>query len=119
MTSKLNNNVNQAFEPDTESSGSTDIITITNQPNKHGTWNNSIEFLMSCVAFSVGFGNIWRFPFTAYENGGGAFLIPYIILLILVGKPFYFFEMILGQFTSKSATKIWGFAPALTGTFLN
>ncbi|EGI67298.1 Sodium-dependent nutrient amino acid transporter 1 [Acromyrmex echinatior] len=64
---------------------------------------------------SVGLGNIWRFPFTAYENGGGAFLIPYIIILIVVGKPFYLLEMILGQFSSQSSLKIWDLAPAFRG----
>lgn len=72
---------------------------------KRATWGHGLEFLMSCISLSVGLGNIWRFPFTAYENGGGAFLIPYIIVLILVGKPMYYFEMILGQFTSKGSVK--------------
>lgn len=80
------------------------------------TWNNSIEFLMSCVALSVGFGNIWRFPFTAYENGGGAFLVPYVILLVLVGKPFYYLEMIIGQFSGKSSIKVWSISPGFSGT---
>ncbi|XP_033214229.1 sodium-dependent nutrient amino acid transporter 1-like [Belonocnema kinseyi] len=79
------------------------------------TWNNSIEFLMSCVALSVGFGNIWRFPFTAYENGGGAFLIPYVILLVLVGKPFYYLEMIIGQFSGKSSIKVWSISSGFSG----
>lgn len=48
-------------------------------------WGNGLEFLMSCISVSVGLGNVWRFPFTAYENGGGAFLIPYIIVLFLIG----------------------------------
>ncbi|XP_011876475.1 PREDICTED: sodium-dependent nutrient amino acid transporter 1-like [Vollenhovia emeryi] len=78
-------------------------------------WGNDREFLLSCIAMSVGLGNIWRFPFTAYENGGGAFLIPYIIILIVVGKPFYLLEMILGQFSSRSAVKIWDLAPAFRG----
>ncbi|KAK2587414.1 hypothetical protein KPH14_003128 [Odynerus spinipes] len=78
-------------------------------------WGNDKEFLMSCIAMSVGLGNIWRFPFTAYENGGGAFLIPYIIILIVIGKPFYLLEMILGQFSSRSAIKIWAIAPAFKG----
>lgn len=56
-------------------------------------WGNSIQFLMSCISMSVGLGNIWRFPFTAYENGGGAFLIPYIIVLLIIGKPMYYMEV--------------------------
>nr|XP_033336010.1 sodium-dependent nutrient amino acid transporter 1-like [Megalopta genalis] len=78
-------------------------------------WNNSIEFLMSCIAISIGFGNIWRFPFTAYENGGGVFLIPYIIVLFLIGKPFYYLEMIIGQFSTSSSTRVWNMCPALVG----
>lgn len=49
-------------------------------------WSNKLEFLMSCISMSVGLGNVWRFPFTAYENGGGAFLIPYIIVLFVIGR---------------------------------
>lgn len=78
-------------------------------------WGRSIEFLMSCISMSVGLGNIWRFPFTAYENGGGAFLIPYVIILLLVGKPMYYLEMILGQFSSRSSVKIWSICPLLRG----
>ncbi|XP_068984130.1 sodium-dependent nutrient amino acid transporter 1-like isoform X2 [Bombus flavifrons] len=79
------------------------------------TWDNQIEFLMSCIAISIGFGNIWRFPFTAYENGGGVFLIPYIIVLFVVGKPFYYLEVILGQFSSSSSIKVWNISPAFGG----
>ncbi|XP_018371466.1 PREDICTED: sodium-dependent nutrient amino acid transporter 1-like isoform X2 [Trachymyrmex cornetzi] len=88
---------------------------VINSSKERATWNNSVEFLMSCIAVSVGFGNIWRFPFTAYENGGGAFLIPYVILLFLVGKPFYFLEMIIGQFSGSSSVKVWGMSPSFVG----
>ena len=50
------------------------------------TWDSPIEFLLSCISMSVGLGNVWRFPFTAYENGGGAFLIPYLVVLLMVGR---------------------------------
>ncbi|XP_012058557.1 PREDICTED: sodium-dependent nutrient amino acid transporter 1-like [Atta cephalotes] len=88
---------------------------VIDSSKEHATWNNSVEFLMSCIAVSVGFGNIWRFPFTAYENGGGAFLIPYVVLLFLVGKPFYFLEMIIGQFSGSSSVKVWNMSPSFVG----
>lgn len=82
---------------------------------KAAEWGGRLEFLMACIATSVGLGNVWRFPFTAYQNGGGAFLIPYIIVLLLVGKPFYLLEALLGQFTSRSCVKTWSMVPAMKG----
>ncbi|XP_053698878.1 sodium-dependent nutrient amino acid transporter 1 [Sabethes cyaneus] len=78
-------------------------------------WSNKIEFLMSCIAMSVGLGNVWRFPFTAYENGGGAFLIPYLVVLLIIGRPLYYLEMILGQFTRCSSIKVWSISPLFKG----
>ncbi|XP_055854042.1 sodium-dependent nutrient amino acid transporter 1 isoform X2 [Episyrphus balteatus] len=78
-------------------------------------WGNDIEFLFSCIAMSVGLGNVWRFPFTALENGGGAFLIPYLIVLFLVGKPIYYLEMIVGQFSSRGSVKAFELCPAMKG----
>ncbi|KAH8380522.1 hypothetical protein KR009_011178, partial [Drosophila setifemur] len=78
-------------------------------------WGNSLEFLMSCIALSVGLGNVWRFPFTALENGGGAFLIPYLIVLFVVGKPIYYMEMLLGQFSSRGIVQVFDFAPLMRG----
>ncbi|KAH8290262.1 hypothetical protein KR054_001489 [Drosophila jambulina] len=85
------------------------------QGKKRDSWNNDIEFLMSCIALSVGLGNVWRFPFTALENGGGAFVIPYLIVLVLVGKPVYYLEMLLGQFSSRGSVKVYDFAPIMRG----
>ncbi|XP_017029143.1 sodium-dependent nutrient amino acid transporter 1 [Drosophila kikkawai] len=82
---------------------------------ERSNWGNGLEFLMSCISVSVGLGNVWRFPFTAYENGGGAFLIPYIIVLFLIGKPMYYLEMIIGQFTSQGTVKIWSVVPGFVG----
>jgi len=56
---------------------------------------------LSLISNSVGLGNVWRFPYLAAQNGGGAFLIPYFTLYFLIGAPLYFMELALGQFTSR------------------
>ncbi|KAA0200957.1 hypothetical protein HAZT_HAZT005658, partial [Hyalella azteca] len=78
-------------------------------------WSNPIEFLLSCIALSVGLGNVWRFPITAYKNGGGAFLIPYLVVLLFIGRPLYFLELSLGQFSSYGCIKLWKCVPAIKG----
>lgn len=78
-------------------------------------WSKNVEFLLSCVALSVGFGNIWRFPYTALKNGGGAFLIPYLIVLFVVGRPLYYLEMVMGQFSSRGCVKVFDVSPLMRG----
>lgn len=70
---------------------------------------------MSCIALSVGLGNVWRFPFAALDNGGGAFLIPYLVVLLLVGKPIYYMEMILGQFSTRGSIHVYDMVPLMRG----
>ncbi|UYV77998.1 SLC6A5 [Cordylochernes scorpioides] len=64
-------------------------------------WKTKHEFLLSCIGLSVGFGNVWRFPFLAYEHGGGSFLFIYAIFLFTIGSLLIFFEISIGQFTSQ------------------
>lgn len=78
-------------------------------------WENDIEFLLSCITLSVGLGNVWRFPFTALENGGGTFVIPYTFILFVVGKPLYYLELLLGQFSSRGCIKVYDMSPAMRG----
>lgn len=59
---------------------------------------NRIDFYFAAVGSAVGFGNVWRFPALAYQYGGGAFFIPYIMALVLIGIPMMFLEIALGQF---------------------
>jgi solute carrier family 6 amino acid transporter-like protein 5/7/9/14 len=80
-------------------------------------WGSQIEFLMSCIASAVGLGNIWRFPFIAGQNGGGAFLVPYFIVLFIVGRPLYLLELGLGRFTSGGPVKIWEMLPGFKGFY--
>ncbi|XP_065073601.1 sodium-dependent nutrient amino acid transporter 1-like [Ochlerotatus camptorhynchus] len=78
-------------------------------------WGKKIEFLLSCIALSVGFGNVWRFPYTALQNGGGAFVIPYLIVLFVVGRPLYYLEMVVGQFSSRGCIKVFDLCPLMRG----
>ncbi|CAN7976026.1 unnamed protein product, partial [Ixodes persulcatus] len=79
-------------------------------------WSNKVEFILCCVGLSVGLGNIWRFPYLTYENGGGeSFLLPYILLLTVIGRPIYYMELILGQFSSFGTLKAFKCIPAGRG----
>lgn len=68
-------------------------------------WGSSIGFLFAAIGSAVGLGNIWRFPYVAYENGGGAFLIPYFCALITAGIPILMLEFALGHQKEASAPK--------------
>ncbi|XP_037776079.1 sodium-dependent proline transporter-like isoform X2 [Penaeus monodon] len=85
------------------------------EDEERGHWGSKAEFLLSCIGLSVGIGNVWRFPYLAYENGGAAFLFPYIILLILIGKPMYLMETALGQYSQLGPMNVWRCAPVMQG----
>ncbi|XP_061778570.1 sodium- and chloride-dependent neutral and basic amino acid transporter B(0+) isoform X2 [Nerophis ophidion] len=80
-----------------------------------GTWASKKEYILSTIGYAVGLGNIWRFPYLAYKNGGGAFLIPYFVMLVLAGIPLFFLESALGQFCSQGPVHVWGAVPILQG----
>ncbi|CAF1182405.1 unnamed protein product [Adineta steineri] len=62
------------------------------------SWDHKIEFLLAVIGYAVDLGNVWRFPTAVYMNGGGAFFIPYFILLIFGGLPLFYMELALGQY---------------------
>nr|KAG5690225.1 hypothetical protein BaRGS_026677 [Batillaria attramentaria] len=71
------------------------------------TWAKKIDFLLSVVGFAVDLANVWRFPYLCYKNGGGAFLIPYTLMLFMGGIPLFYMELALGQFNRNGAITCW------------
>ena len=79
---------------------------------KRETWGGKAEFLLSCIGYCVGLGNVWRFPYLAYENGGGVFFIPYFLMLFICGIPLFMAELALGQYSNSGAITVWKCLPA-------
>lgn len=65
--------------------------------SKRETFSGRKAFIMAAIGSAVGLGNIWRFPYTTYENGGGAFIIPYIVALLTAGIPLLFLDYAIGH----------------------
>ncbi|CAI5443322.1 unnamed protein product [Caenorhabditis angaria] len=86
-----------------------------NEKNREG-FSNPLEFVLTALGLAVGLGNIWRFPTRAFENGGSAFLIPYLICAILFGLPGVYLEMLTGQYQGVSPPIVFRrIAPFLEG----
>uniref|UniRef100_A0A4W5KSW8 Transporter n=1 Tax=Hucho hucho TaxID=62062 RepID=A0A4W5KSW8_9TELE len=102
------------------------LVTMTrNFPKDHShnlpaqdisLWANKLEFLLAVAGTLVGLGNLWRFPYLCYKNGGGAFLIPYVLFLLSCGIPMFLLETAMGQYTSQGCITCWRhFCPLFEG----
>uniref|UniRef100_A0A8C7SKN7 Transporter n=1 Tax=Oncorhynchus mykiss TaxID=8022 RepID=A0A8C7SKN7_ONCMY len=86
------------------------------KPIQREKWASKLDFILSVAGGFVGLGNVWRFPYLCYKNGGGAFLIPYTIFLFGGGLPVFFLEVALGQYTSEGGITCWEkLCPIFTG----
>nr|CAB3266310.1 sodium- and chloride-dependent GABA transporter 3-like [Phallusia mammillata] len=88
------------------------------------TWGKQWEFIFAMVGYSVGLGNVWRFPYLCYRNGGGAFLLVYFLIMLVGGIPMFFLEVAIGQYTRLGAVEVWKILPSMKGigygcTFVN
>lgn len=70
-------------------------------------FSTRIAFLLAAIGSAVGLGNIWRFPYVAYDNGGGAFLVPYLVALLTAGIPLLFLDYTLGHRFRGSAPLVF------------
>jgi len=68
---------------------------------------NKAEFLLTCIGFAVGLGNLWRFPKIMQDNGGGAFFIPYFIMFFIEGVPLLYLELAIGQYMRQGSAGAW------------
>ena len=68
-----------------------------------GAFSGRAAFIFAAIGSAVGLGNIWRFPYIAYSNGGGAFIIPYVVALLTAGIPLLFLDYAIGHRYRASA----------------
>uniref|UniRef100_A0A8B9HKZ4 Transporter n=1 Tax=Astyanax mexicanus TaxID=7994 RepID=A0A8B9HKZ4_ASTMX len=79
-------------------------------------WDNKAQYMLTCVGFCVGLGNVWRFPYLCQSHGGGAFMIPFLLLLVLEGIPLLHLEFAIGQRLRRGSIGVWrSISPYLIG----
>ncbi|CAI9622471.1 unnamed protein product [Staurois parvus] len=98
------------------------------EPLHRPTWGSKLQYILAQVGFSVGLGNVWRFPYLCHQNGGGAFLLLYFLLLLIIGIPLFFLELAAGQSIRQGSIGVWkhisprlagiGFASCIVCTFV-
>uniref|UniRef100_A0A8D0GDG2 Transporter n=1 Tax=Sphenodon punctatus TaxID=8508 RepID=A0A8D0GDG2_SPHPU len=79
-------------------------------------WDNPLQFVFACISYAVGLGNVWRFPYLCQMYGGGGFLVPYFIMLIVEGMPLLYLELAVGQRMRQGSIGAWRtISPYLSG----
>ncbi|MFQ5571879.1 MAG: sodium-dependent transporter [Rhodothermales bacterium] len=74
----------------------------TSSTTDRGQWSGKLGFILAAAGSAIGLGNIWRFPFTAGQNGGGAFVLIYLFFVILIGIPVILAELSIGRKTERN-----------------
>ncbi|XP_011602002.2 sodium- and chloride-dependent betaine transporter-like [Takifugu rubripes] len=70
-------------------------------------WSKKREYILASAGNIVGLGNVWRFPYLCFKNGGGVFLLPYCFFTVLCGLPLFLLETVMGQFTQEGVVTCW------------
>ncbi|KAJ8925416.1 hypothetical protein NQ315_009248 [Exocentrus adspersus] len=113
---QLEEDERESFVLSTSSSqaGEVDPDSYTADDNRE-TWGSNTDFLLSIIGFAVDLANVWRFPYLCYRNGGGAFLVPYTLMLVFGAVPLFYMELILGQFNRQGPVSLWRICPLFKG----
>jgi len=72
---------------------------------KREKWHSPSGFILACIGSAVGIANIWRFPYIVGENGGGAFLIPFLLVVVCLGIILMMLEFAIGKYFQSSIVK--------------
>ena len=75
---------------------------MVNLEQNRGAWSSKVGFIIAAAGSAIGLGNIWRFPYVAGQNGGAAFVLLYIIFVVLIGLPVMIAELSIGRNTKKN-----------------
>ncbi|XP_068838648.1 sodium- and chloride-dependent transporter XTRP3 isoform X3 [Capricornis sumatraensis] len=79
-------------------------------------WATPLQFVFACISYAVGLGNVWRFPYLCQMYGGGSFLVPYVIMLVVEGMPLLYLELAVGQRMRQGSIGAWRtVSPYLSG----
>ncbi|HLV47576.1 MAG TPA: sodium-dependent transporter [Aliidiomarina sp.] len=70
---------------------------MTNKAPTHNRWSSNFSFVLAATAAAVGLGNIWKFPYIMGENGGGAFVLVYLLFIFMIGVPVLMAEVLIGR----------------------
>ncbi|KAM4651449.1 sodium-dependent neutral amino acid transporter B(0)AT2-like isoform 1-T2 [Discoglossus pictus] len=96
--------------------GESSLGLIPAETTSRPTWGSKVQYILAQVGFSVGLGNVWRFPYLCHQNGGGSFLVLYFLLLLIIGIPLFFLELAAGQSIRQGSIGVWKhISPRLAG----
>ncbi len=92
---------------------------VSQNAPKRATWASKIPYVLTLIGYTIGFGDVWRFPYILHSNGGLAFLIPYGVMLFIEGIPLFLLELSVGQRTRQGAVGAYNrISPYLGGVGL-
>ncbi|XP_067649318.1 sodium-dependent dopamine transporter-like [Haliotis asinina] len=81
----------------------------------HERWRHHLDYVIVLLGFAVGSGTFVKFPYLCMRNGGGAFLIPFIMFTIIGTIPCVFLEMVIGQYSQSGPVNVWNLCPPFKG----
>uniref|UniRef100_A0AAV2M7S9 Transporter n=1 Tax=Knipowitschia caucasica TaxID=637954 RepID=A0AAV2M7S9_KNICA len=102
----LRSTMDKTFVPDVKAREK-NVSPLPQSTLSRGQWSSKFEFLLAVAGQIIGLGNVWRFPYLCYKNGGGVFFIPYVVFLFTCGIPLFLLETSMGQYTKQGSITCW------------